>query len=317
MKGPAWLASDLRRVEKLMMETVGDSMHPLVSDASLHLLKAGGKRMRPTLVVITSRSGPGDGAATHLGAAAIELVHLATLYHDDVIDGTGTRRGVPTAHSKWGTEIAVLAGDYLFALGCALGAEAGGRVPLILARALAEVCEGQIAETAALGSPERSVADYVDTIRLKTAALFKAACELGDTTSGADGAAAALEYYGECLGLAFQVVDDVLDLVGDAEVTGKVPGTDLKEGVFTAPVLIAGERDPALPEALARGERELETVMPYLLATGALEDAVALAGSFAGSARGALEPLGSGAWREALEELVDGVMDQVDGLVSH
>ena len=161
------------RVENLLSGTAGASAHPLVSEASTHLIKAGGKRIRPSLVLLTSHAGESGRASTDLAAAGIELIHLATLYHDDVIDQTDTRRGVPTAHSKWGVEVAVLAGDYLFASGCALGARAGGRVPVIIASALAEVCEGQIAETAIVGDPRRSVDDYYDTIRKKTAALFR------------------------------------------------------------------------------------------------------------------------------------------------
>src|ERR671919_1303030 len=184
VNSPAWLRADLMRVEDLLLEAAGDSLNSLVSDASTHLIRAGGKRIHPALVMLSSRSG-GPGRATDLSAAAIELVHLATLYHDDVIDQTETRRGVPTVHKKWGIEIAVLAGDFLFARGCALGAEAGGEVPGILAHAIAEVCEGQIVETANLGDPGRPVDDYTETIRRKTAALFRAACELGAATAGA------------------------------------------------------------------------------------------------------------------------------------
>ncbi|MDQ4144466.1 MAG: polyprenyl synthetase family protein, partial [Actinomycetota bacterium] len=117
MIGPSWLVDDMVRVEDLLMETAGASQHPLVSEPSLHLLKAGGKRLRPALVMLASRAGRPGARSTELAAAAVELVHLATLYHDDVIDGTDTRRGVPTAHAKWGTDVAVLAGDYLFACG--------------------------------------------------------------------------------------------------------------------------------------------------------------------------------------------------------
>jgi heptaprenyl diphosphate synthase len=126
-----------------MIEAAGKSSHPLVSEPSVHLLKAGGKRLRPALVMVTARTGSQSSRTTDLAAASIELVHLATLYHDDVMDGADTRRGVPTAHSRWGTEIAVLAGDYLFARACGLGALAAGEVPGIIADAIADVCEGQ------------------------------------------------------------------------------------------------------------------------------------------------------------------------------
>ncbi len=307
-----WLVSDLLRVESVMTEAVASNAHPLVDEAAMHLIKAGGKRLRPALVLMTARMKEEHARSTDLAAAAIELVHIATLYHDDVIDGTDVRRGVPTVHSKWGVEIAVLAGDYLFARGCALGAEAGGEVPGILARAIGDVCEGQIIETAALGQPLRPVEDYVDTIRRKTAALFRAACELGAATSGAEAAErAALISYGEQLGLAFQLVDDLLDIIGDPQITGKRLGSDLREGVLTMPFLLAARRDETVRSSLAGGERSLQGLLPALYATGAVSDTVAAAERHADQARSALAWLGRGETREALLTVVEGVLAQV------
>ena len=312
MIGPTWLTDDVLRVEQLLMSAAGSSSDGLVTEASTHLIKAGGKRLRPALVLLSSRAGWAGARATDLAAAAVELVHLATLYHDDVIDESDTRRGVPTVHAKWGTEVAVLAGDYLFARGCALGAEAGGEVPGILARAIGEVCEGQIVETTALNDPERGTADYVDTIARKTASLFAAACELGTVTSGAaEEARVALKAYGAELGLAFQIVDDLLDLVGDPDETGKMPGTDLQEGVFTLPVLIACERDPSLVTALASGHRELDEVMPALEATGAVEAAHEVARSHGDAALESVAHLPEAEWTAALRLVVSGVLAQV------
>jgi heptaprenyl diphosphate synthase len=310
---PAWLAEDLRRIEQLLVRSASESAHPLVNEPSQHLLRAGGKRLRPALVLLTSRAGEPGARETDLAAAAIELVHLATLYHDDVIDGTQTRRGVPTAHSKWGTEIAVLAGDYLFAQACGLGALAGGDVSGILARAIGKVCEGQILETGSLGDPARTVEDYLETIGLKTAALFSASCDLGAFTSGAPRAArAALVGYGESLGLAFQMIDDLLDIVGDPRVTGKAPGTDLKEGVFTAPVLIASGRDTSLTERLSTGSRDLDDVMPFLERTGALEEVFDLAAGYGRAAYDSLEGLPDEDWTAVLRATVEGVLAQVE-----
>jgi heptaprenyl diphosphate synthase len=307
-----WLADDVERVENILQVTAGASSHPLVSEACLHLIKAGGKRVRPTLVLLSSHAGEAGRHETDLSAAAAELVHLATLYHDDVMDETETRRGVPTAHSKWGTEVAVLAGDYLFACGCALGADAGGEVPGILARAISQVCEGQIVETASINDPHRPVEDYFGTISLKTAALFRASCELGAATSGAPTSQrSALVTFGEKLGLAFQVVDDVLDLLGDPSVIGKPPGTDLKEGVFTAPVLLACERDPRLATQLSNGDRELEHALPTLITTGSIDATIAMAESFRQEALACLSALEAGAWRDSLEDLIAGVLGQI------
>lgn len=313
--GPDWLQEDLRAVEALLEATAGASAHPLVSEPSLHLLKAGGKRMRPALTMICARGGsPTD--ATLLSAASIELVHLATLYHDDVIDETETRRGVPTAHAKWGTEVAVLAGDYLFACGCGLGADAGGEVPGILARAIARVCEGQIVETASLEDARRSVDAYLDTIGMKTAALFAAACELGAVTSGQDPIArAALADYGERLGLAFQIIDDLLDLVGDPRVTGKEPGTDLREGVYTMPVLLACERDPQLATRLEQGRRDLTGTIDSLRATGALLDSWAHAARIAAEAERSLASFPDEGGGELLISLLRATLAQVDETV--
>ena len=312
---PTWLVEDMREVEDLLMSTAASSVHPLVSESSTHLIKAGGKRLRPALVVICSRAGEPGRRATYQAASGIELIHLASLYHDDVIDETETRRGVPTAHSKWGVEVAVLAGDFLFATGCALGAQAGGEVPLLIAAALAEVCEGQIVETESVGDPHRSVEEYFETIKRKTAALFRASCELGVVTSGADPKLRPhLVTFGEKLGIAFQLVDDLLDLSGDPEITGKAPGTDLREGVFTMPVLLAAEREPRLRGMLSDGQRSLETVMPLLEGTGAIAEAADSARRYGEEARAALSQLPPGEWRETLAGMVDGILDQVPEL---
>jgi heptaprenyl diphosphate synthase len=310
---PEWLVADLLRVEELITQTAGDRAHPLVRDPALHLIGAGGKRLRPALALIASRAGEPGRRETDLAAAALELVHLASLYHDDVLDDTQVRRGAPTVHEKWGTDIAILVGDYLFACGCGLGADAGGEVPGILARAIADVCQGQIVETSTLNDPRRSVADYEDTIRAKTATLFKAAGELGATTAGAsEPHRAALRAYGESLGLAFQIVDDLLDLVGDPDITGKEPGTDLKEGVFTLPVLLACERDPDLVELLSSGERGLDAVLPHLKDSGAIDTALDRAREFAGGAKRCLEELPDGDYRITLATVVDGALAQLD-----
>lgn len=312
MNSPEWLVQDLLRVEDLLISTASESVYPLVQDASTHLIKAGGKRLRPALVLVTSRAGENGRIETDLAAAAVELLHLASLYHDDVIDETKIRRGAPSVHSKWGNEVAILAGDFLFASGSLLGARAGAEVPEILARALADVCEGQIAETERVGDPSRSASQYVETIRRKTAALFRAACELGATTSGADDdVRTRLASFGENLGLAFQMVDDLLDFVGDPRVTGKTPGTDLREGVFTLPVLIASQRDPSFAAELEPGRRELGRVLPLLESTGALDATFDQARFYVDQAGDALSQLPDSEWRSVLATISEGVLAQV------
>ena len=312
MNSPEWLVHDLLRVEDLLIATASESVYPLVQEASTHLMKAGGKRLRPALVLVTSRAGEPGRTETDLAAAAVELLHLASLYHDDVIDETKMRRGAPSVHSKWGNEVAILAGDFLFASGSLLGARAGAEAPAILARALADVCEGQIAETERVGDPSRSATQYVETIRRKTAALFRAACELGALTSGADDTVRErVVDFGENLGLAFQVVDDLLDFVGDPRVTGKMPGTDLREGVFTLPILIANQRDPAIAAELEPGKRELGRVLPMLESTGALDAAFDQARYYVDQASDSLSQLPVSEWRSVLETISEGVLAQV------
>ena len=312
MNSPEWLVTDLLRVEDLLLATATESIYPLVQEASAHLIKAGGKRLRPALVLVTSRAGEAGRHETDLAAAAVELLHLASLYHDDVIDETKMRRGAPSVHSKWGNEVAILAGDFLFASGSLLGARAGAAAPAILARALADVCEGQIAETERVGDPSRSASQYVETIKRKTAALFRAACELGATTSGApDEVRERVVDYGENLGLAFQMVDDLLDFVGDPRVTGKTLGTDLKAGVFTLPVLIASQRDPTFAAELEPGRRELGRVLPLLESTGALDATFDQARFYVDRAQDALSQLPHSEWRSVLETISEGVLAQV------
>lgn len=311
MIGASWLVDDLLRVEDLLLESAGASDHALVREPAVHLINAGGKRLRPALVLITSRAGTPGSTETDLSAASVELVHLATLYHDDVIDETEIRRGVETVSARWGIEVAVLVGDYLFARACTLAADAGGEVPGILARAIAEVCEGQVAETATIGDVTRTADDYMSTVRKKTAALFRAACELGAVTSGADGdARSALTRYGSALGITFQVVDDLLDLVGAPDVIGKEPGTDLKEGVFTLPVLIAAGKDASLRDKL-QTRPPLDAVIGSIRDANAIEEALAMAARSADEARRALGGFPRSEWRSTLETIVDGVLAQV------
>lgn len=311
--GPDWLVEDLLRVEGILLSSAGGSRHPLVVEASTHLVKAGGKRLRPALVLLASHAGQPGRQATDLAAAAVELVHLATLYHDDVLDESETRRGVPTVHAKWGAEVAILAGDYLFARGCLLGAEAGSEVPTLLSNGISNVCEGQISESGALNNPCRDVDEYFQTISLKTASLFRCACEMGATTASAPAEArASLAAYGTNLGLAFQLIDDLLDITGDSGITGKAPGTDLKEGVFTLPVLIACQREPALVRRLEEGERDLAGILPALRDAGALDAAYAEAVAYGCRAKESVAFLPEGAVRSVLHTVVEGVLAQLD-----
>jgi heptaprenyl diphosphate synthase len=250
----------LDAVESRLSEQVASS-HAFVDRAARYLIAAGGKRFRPLLVALTGHLGP-DGPSREQPAppalvdasVIVELVHLATLYHDDVIDEAPARRGTPSANSRWDNTVAILTGDYLFARASDLSADLGVEVTRIMARTLAELCEGQIAEVqGSLGAlppdvpqldPTRS--HYLEVISGKTASLIATSCRYGALLSGvdADGVEAAARY-GWNVGMAFQLSDDILDIASDPEDSGKIPGTDLREGVRTLPVLFALEDEPA------------------------------------------------------------------------
>ncbi|MBW3602149.1 MAG: polyprenyl synthetase family protein [Actinobacteria bacterium] len=234
---------------------------PLVTEASRYLLDAGGKRFRPMLVLLAGAVGGRDPADDRLldAAVVVELVHLSTLYHDDVIDAADTRRGSPSAHVRWSNTVAILTGDFLLARASELSAALGVEVTRMMARTIADLCIGQIrevqaseqarhhgAQPLALGGwgSEARREHHLRVIDEKTASLIAASCHLGALLSG-QGARAVdtLTRYGRHLGRAFQLADDVLDVTGRPGESGKSPGTDLREGVHTLPVLLALEAE--------------------------------------------------------------------------
>jgi heptaprenyl diphosphate synthase len=243
------LQPGLAAVEAQMRETVASS-NPFVSDAADYLIDAGGKRFRPMLVLLAGMAGGAQPTHPDLVSAGVivELVHLSTLYHDDVIDAADTRRGTPSAHVKWSNTVAILTGDFLLARASELSSTLGVEVTRIMSRTIAELCEGQILEVqgsldaAVHGATRRAPTEqhYLDVIDGKTASLIRASCRLGALLSGQGPAAVdALTRFGHHLGYAFQLADDVLDIASESTESGKVPGTDLREGVHTMPVLLA------------------------------------------------------------------------------
>src|SRR5688572_30018830 len=250
--------SDLERrpplglVERQLLETEGylldvvTSDFPFVSVLAQHLLRAGGKRLRVALTFLGAGFGDRDSsreADIRKLAAALELTHVATLQHDDIIDEADTRHGVPSVNANWTNTLSVLSGDYLFAKSSLLAAEVGGEVPRVLAATIAALCEGQIKEIEGAYRTDRSPSEYLEVIERKTARLFASAAYLGARVGGADlDIAKRLERYGVSFGLTFQLVDDLLDFLGDERKLGKPTGTDLKEGVYTLPLLHAMEK---------------------------------------------------------------------------
>ena len=304
--------ADLERVEQTLRDSV-DSGEPFVREAASHLLGAGGKRFRPMLVLLSGHLGDANDPRLVPCAAAIELTHLATLYHDDVIDEASVRRGVPSANARYDNTVAILTGDYLFARSSSLAAGLGTYVSRVLADTIAALCEGQIMESEHSGTDTQTVDRYLAVVERKTASLLATSCHLGAWLAGAapEHVAAATEF-GRTVGIAFQLSDDILDIAGREEESGKVPGTDLREGVWTLPVLetLAGRADGAdrLRKALDGGD--VADALDLLRSNGSIDLALDAVGDWAGRAREALAPIPAGAARTALEQLATFLTDR-------
>ena len=249
------IRSRLDEVEQALEKAVKADSH-LLAETARYLLAAGGKRFRPMLLLLSGYFGDPADPRLVPGAVAIELVHAATLYHDDVIDEADSRHGVSSVNARWDNTVAILTGDYLFARASEISAELGTDVISLLARTIATLCDGQIREVEASGGVEQSEAAYLEVIRRKTGALIATSCRLGGMLSDtADAHLSVLESYGEALGMAFQLSDDIMDVISSAEELGKEPGVDMREGVYTLPVLLALRGGPEREElaALLRG----------------------------------------------------------------
>ena len=237
-------AEDLARVERaLRAATVtGDEF---LTEVASHLIPAGGKRLRPAFVIASALALDADGAAPDAvtdemvrGGVAVELVHLGSLYHDDVMDDAQTRRGIEAVNHRWGNLKAILAGDFLLAKASELAASLGTEVATLLAATIGRLCEGQVRELQLIYDRSRTEDQYFSAIRGKTAELYATSCRIGGLVAGADAVTLdRLNGFGLAYGMAFQIVDDVLDLVASDEELGKPSGNDLREGVYTLPVI--------------------------------------------------------------------------------
>lgn len=297
--------ADLERVEDALRAATA-SDEPLVHEAAAHVLAAGGKRFRPMLVLLAGFLGDPADPRLIPCATAIELTHLATLYHDDVIDEALVRRGAQSANARYDNTVAVLAGDFLFAKASGISADLGGYVSRVLADTIAVLCEGQIMETESAGNPDTSPERYLEVIRRKTAALIATSCHLGAWLAGAPpDAVGAATTYGEALGMAFQLSDDVLDVAGVEEESGKTPGTDVREGVYTLPVLLSVRGEAPGGEELrdALGAGDVPRALGLLRSNGSLDLARRSVAEWEERARRALDPIAPGAARSALERL--------------
>lgn len=310
----------LRIVDRQLLATEGyllevvTSDFPFVSVLAQHLLRAGGKRLRVALTFLAAGFGDRDPRreeSIRKLAAAIELTHTATLQHDDIIDEADVRHGVTAVNANWTNTLAVLSGDYLFAKSSSLAAEVGGEVPKVLADTIAALCEGQVKEIEAAFQTDRSPNEYLAVIERKTARLFAAAMYLGARVGGADVDTARItERFGTTFGIAFQLADDLLDFLGDERKLGKPVGTDLKEGVYTLPLLHAmGERNDVAE--LVRGESDLTRLNEILHETGSFGYAKTVAEDYAAEAMAAAKSLPECEERRSMEALVEFVVDRI------
>jgi heptaprenyl diphosphate synthase len=307
------LEEALVRVEAALADaTQGED--PFLTEVAGHLVTAGGKRLRPALVVASAQACLGDGAVSTdviRGGVAVELVHLGSLYHDDVIDGAEYRRGVQSVNARWGNLVAILAGDFLLARASEIAASLGTEVAGLLARTIGALCEGEVRQLRYAFNPERPEDSYFASIAGKTASLMATAARIGGIVSGAPRRwVDALTEYGRALGMAFQIWDDIQDLVSTDGDLGKPAGHDMVEGTYTLPVLkalavdgVGDDLRSLLGATLDPPSRD--KARDLILSSPAIESSLEVAREWAQRASAALNPL---------REQGDGRVERIDVL---
>ena len=308
------VAADLNHVNSVILDRMQSEV-ALIPELAGHLIAGGGKRMRPMLTLACASLLDYGGTRHHKLAAAVEFIHTATLLHDDVVDGSGLRRGKRTANIIWGNPASVLVGDFLFSRSFELMVEDGSlKVLRILSRASAVIAEGEVDQLTAQRRVETSEDHYLEIISAKTAALFAAACRIAAVVAERDEAVEkALDAYGRNLGIAFQLIDDAIDYSSDPETMGKGVGDDFRDGKVTLPVILAyargGEADRSFWRDAMEGRRisdeDLRHATRLLLDTGAIDDTVARARHYGQRAIDALGPFAGGKAKAALVEAVE------------
>lgn len=314
------VSATLGEIEGVLREA-SVSADPVLTQAARHLMEAGGKRFRPLLVTMAACFGDARARNVVLAGVVVELTHLATLYHDDVMDEAAVRRGAPSANARWGNSVAILVGDYLFARAVHFGADLGMEAIRMHASTFSRLVQGQIAETIGPREGEDTIEHYLRVISEKTASLIETSMRLGGLFGGVPAEhIECLGRYGEALGTAFQLSDDLLDITSASAQSGKTPGTDLREGVRTLPmlyVLEGAETDPAatrLRDLLVAGPVTDEALHAEALAllreSAALKRSRAMVLEYASCAKEALAPLPDVPARRALERLSDFIADR-------
>jgi len=312
----AAVRDQLDRVEVALVRAA-EADSPMVREAAQHVILAGGKRFRPLLVVLGSHLAPGAVAAdVERAAVVVELTHVASLYHDDVMDEAGLRRGSVSANSRWGNTVAILVGDLLFARASDLVADLGPEFVRLQARTFARLVQGQIAETVGPAPGQDRLTHYLQVVSDKTGSLIATSALFGAKLAGASAAQQRIMAdFGEQIGVVFQLSDDIIDITSDD--TGKTPGTDLREGIPTLPTLLArASTDPAdarlltLLDSDLTSEDELAEALDLLRRHRSIDEARADVRRRAESARLLLDGLPSGPARDSLEELCDTVVSR-------
>jgi heptaprenyl diphosphate synthase len=314
------LEAGLVKVEQGLLDATKHA-DPIAKESARHLVNAGGKRIRPVLVMLAAQLGNPDGENVIDSAVVVELTHLATLYHDDVMDEAPTRRGVPTAHKVWGNNIAILTGDLLFARASQVAAHLGEETIKLQSFTFERLCLGQMHETVGPQGNDDPTQHYIQVMADKTGSLIAAAAQMGIIASGADRKfEQPMVEFGEAIGVAFQLIDDVIDISAEGP-SGKTPGTDLRAGVPTLPVLLLREHAKTNDEAkalLAEIEGDLSTdealsaVVTKLRNHPVAAEAEAEARRWAAKAIAAIEPLPDGSVKRALITFANAVVDRTN-----
>lgn len=314
------ISTQLEAVERRLYE-VTEQTRKLPDTASKHLLAAGGKRARPNLLLLTARLGDAHCEAIIDAAVAVELIHLASLYHDDVMDDAPVRRGAPAAHEVWGNSVAILTGDLLFSKASGVTAKLGPDAVRVQADTFERLVLGQLNEFA--GAPEGAdpIEHYIQVLADKTGSLIATSAQFGVMFSGADQALAEpVRLFGERVGIAFQLADDIIDLTTTSAMSGKTPGTDLRERVPTLPVLYvraaAAEGDESAAEVVRlldadlTSDAALEAARAALAAHPVTIRARDEASRWAEAAKAALDPVPEGLVKESLFAFADSVVSR-------
>jgi heptaprenyl diphosphate synthase len=315
----AALETGLDQVEQKLIEAVAHT-DPIAKVTTRHLIDAGGKRIRPTLVLLAAQLGDASKPEVIQSGVVVELTHIGTLYHDDVMDNAPQRRGVPTAQQIWGNSVAILTGDLLFARASQLVSKLGEKALTLQADTFERLCLGQLHETLGPAEGQDAVEHYLQVLSDKTGSLIAASAELGIIFSGADESyREPLRKYGESIGIAFQLIDDVIDIQSDSKLSGKTQGTDLLAGVPTLPVLYLRQDAKTDPEAAKLIEiidsgldddAKLKQVIEALRKHPATERAFLEARRWADEAISALSALPEGSIKQALTNFADAVIER-------